>query len=295
MGQIAEQYARGSSRETPAGGRGGIGDGSIRSGEGRDQARLQLARAIEVEIIPRLVLAGRAGQPEPQRQREPLVLRPAPEEVAEFSGIVLGQDAGDAAAYVQGLQDRGATIETLFLDLLAPAARRLGELWSADLVDFVEVTIGLGRLQQVLREFTPAFQRDAVLRSRSRRLLIVPTIGEQHTFGLIMVAEFFRRAGWGVWRSFGPSSELVDVVRQEWFSVVGFSAGSETRLDALASEIRAVRRASCNRAVGVMVGGPVFVAHPEFVPLVGADTMANDGRDAPRQAEDLIRLLARMG
>jgi methanogenic corrinoid protein MtbC1 len=294
VGQLLEQYARGTTNETSASRCNGLGEAAIRGEEGRDQARLQLARAIEVEIIPRLVLAGRAGEPAP-RAREPLVLRPAAEEVAEFSGIVLGQDADGAMAYARAMQGRGATVETLFLDLLAPAARRLGELWTADLVDFVEVTIGLGRLQQVLREFTPAFQRDALLRSRGRRLLMVPAIGEQHTFGLTMVAEFFRRAGWVVWRSFGPSGELVELVRQEWFSVVGFSLGSETRLDALASEIRAVRRASCNRAIGVMVGGPVFVAHPELVPQVGADATANDGRDAPRQAEDLIRLLARMG
>jgi methanogenic corrinoid protein MtbC1 len=293
VGQLAEQYARGSANETPAA-RCRIGEAAMRREEIADPARLQLARAIEVEIIPRLVLAGRAGHVQHQAP-ESLLLRPAPEEVAEFSGIVLASEVGEATAYARSMQDRGASVETLFLDLLAPAARRLGELWTADLVDFVEVTIALGRLHQVLREFTPAFQRDAVLSGHSRRLLIVPTIGEQHTFGLVMVAEFFRRAGWVVWRSFGPSSELVELVRREWFAVIGFSAGSETRLDALASEIRAVRRASCNRAVGVMVGGPVFVASPELVPLVGADATANDGRSAPRQAEDLIRLLARMG
>ena len=48
---------------------------------------------------------------------------------------------------------------------------------------------------------------------------------------------------------------------------------------------------SLNRAVGVMVGGIPFSAHPERVALVGADTTAIDGRDAVMQAERLIQLL----
>ena len=38
------------------------------------------------------------------------------------------------------------------VDLLAPAARLLGEYWEDDRCDFVDVTMGLWRLQEVVHE-----------------------------------------------------------------------------------------------------------------------------------------------
>jgi MerR family transcriptional regulator, light-induced transcriptional regulator len=75
--------------------------------------------------------------------------------------------------------------------------------------------------------------------------------------------------------------------------VVGLSVSCEVQLDALVSTIRLIRRASRNQAVGILVGGPVFVEHPEMVPLVGADATAVDGRQAPVQAENLLALISK--
>ena len=173
----------------------------------------------------------------------------------------------------------GLPIETLYLDLLAPTARHLGDLWEADVCDFTQVTIGLGRLQQVLHELSHAFQSEmAAAASLGRRVLLIPVPGEQHSFGLFMVAEFFRRAGWDVCGTeVDTRQDLVRTMRDQSFAVVGLSASCGTRLDALAASIRAARRASRNRGVGVMVGGPLFVGHPELVAHVGADATALDG------------------
>ena len=42
-----------------------------------------------------------------------------------------------------------------------------------------------------------------------------------------------------------------------------------------------------------MVGGPMILARPELVALVGADATAVDARQACVQAEHLLELLAR--
>ena len=52
--------------------------------------------------------------------------------------------------------------------------------------------------------------------------------------------------------------------------------------------IAAVRQASCNGDLAILVGGPLFALHPEFVGKVGADGMTIDGREAPLLAESLI-------
>ena len=74
--------------------------------------------------------------------------------------------------------------------------------------------------------------------------------------------------------------------------MIGISIGSHTRLDAVARQIRAVRRASRNRAIGVMVGGPLLIDHPEIASVVGADTTAADGAQAVAQAEGTARIAA---
>ena len=246
---------------------------------------------IETEIIPRLVLARRAtGE---SRDGGPAGASLGSDQVNEFARLVLTHDAAVALSMVDGLRARGVPVERLYLELLAPAARRLGELWTEDLCDFTEVTVGLGRLQQVMHELSPAFRNECAQRDHGRCILLAPAPGEQHTFGLWMVAEFFRRAGWNVWSlPFGTAQEMAALVRREWFAVVGLSAACASRIDGLAAAIRMIRRSSRNRAVGIMVGGPLVLSQPDLVPLVGADATAVDARQAIFQAQDLLALLA---
>ena len=260
----------------------------------RPEQRLdRLARTIELEVIPRLVLARRAVAPE-QRLEAPIApLIPSTQEIAEFAGIVLGRSGPAASSYVEALRGRGLTSEALYLDLLAPTARHLGDLWTEDLRSFAEVTLALLRLHQVMHELSPTFQAEIEHHEPDLRALLVPAPGEQHFFGVAMVTEFFRRAGWSV--AGGPVAtvdDLAGLVRRTRFAVVGISVACDSDLDVLVASIRAVRRESRNPAVGVMVGGPTFVQHPELVRLVGADTTAVDGRQAVLQAHSLLDLLA---
>jgi methanogenic corrinoid protein MtbC1 len=256
-----------------------------------------IASTIEFEIVPRLVLAHRTGFTSGTTGvplSHGLDWRPGTEQVAEFSQIVLSRDVADAVAYIDGLRNSGTSLEAIYLDLLAPSARYLGDLWEEDLADFTAVTVGLWRLQQIVRDLGSSFVQESDHREQGRRLLLAPGMGEQHSFGLFMVGEFFRRAGWDVWaQGASTADELVEIVRREWFAVIGLSVACESHLEGLASVILRLRRASRNRSVGIMVGGRAFSEHPEFVALVGADASAVDGRQACLQAESLLAMLAR--
>lgn len=253
------------------------------------EARLALlAQAIEHEIIPRLMLAHRVpsvGLPQPSLQAPQL----SEFDVQEFSKLVLSLDEDVAQACINAMRTRGISIETIYLDLLAPVARYLGELWEQDLCDFTEVTVGLGRLHRVLRELSPAFGQSHDLPASGRRILLLPGPGEQHTFGLVMVAEFFRRAGWDV--AGGPweaGADPVVMVRREWFDVVGFSLANVQHLSELSKCIGNVRKAALNPDIGIMVGGPAFSLNPEYVKDVQADIAVGNGSKAPQLAEDLV-------
>jgi methanogenic corrinoid protein MtbC1 len=252
---------------------------------------LGLVKAIEGEIVPRLVLSRRAAR-KAASGRVAEDASPDEDNVNELAMMLLKYDASVALAYVESIREVGAPLSAIYLNLLSPAARRLGELWHDDRCSFVEVTLGLCSLHQVLRSLSPQFVGEAGAAGRDRRILLVPAPGEQHTFGLMMVAEFFRRSGWDVrYEAAEYVDDLVRLVRGEWFSVIGLSVGCETRIESVAPAIRSLRRASCNRGLGVMVGGAIINAQPDLVPLIGADATAGDGFHAVQQAEQMVNLL----
>ena len=262
------------------------GFGSVEAAN--DTHMLQLARTIEQEIIPRLMLAHRASAD--------TEIRPASsgktitaDEVTQFAKLVVSHEEDSALASIQTWRDRGISIESIYLDLLAPTARHLGELWNDDLCNFTDVTVGLGRLQRVLRELSPALGRNVEHPAMGRRILLMPGPGEQHTFGLVMVGEFFRRAGWdvtgGAW---AVAADAPAMVAAEWFDVIGFSIGAEIHLQSLASTIAAVRHATCNHDIAVLVGGPMLSQRSDVLNQVGADGMTIDASDAPALAERMV-------
>jgi methanogenic corrinoid protein MtbC1 len=256
----------------------------------RERRMGQLVTTIESEIIPRLLLANRAGLG--AIGADFTAAARLPEQIDEFARLLLAHDVTIARTYVETVRAQGETLDNVYLDLLAPAARRLGELWSDDRCTFSEVTVGLCRLHQLLRDLSPDFGGEAAEPTQRRRVLLAPTPGDQHIFGLMMVADFFRREGWDVWSEIADTADqLCEIVSSQWFSVVGLSLGSEVRLDALSGSIHAIRKASRNRSVGVMVGGALFARQPELVTQIGADATALDGRRAPAQAAGVVSML----
>ena len=219
---------------------------------------------------------------------------PTSAEVETLVDLVLALDQQAAADYVANLHANGTAAESLYLDLLTPTARRLGVMWAEDECTFADVTIGMVRLQHVMRELVPAFlgphfAEGVQPRPNAPRALLVQMPGEQHGMGLAMVVAFFRRAGWNVANDpVADSDELISLVRRQSYGIVGISVSCSERIEQLASAIAGIRRLSCNAGIGIMVGGPPFLEHPQLAEMVGADATAIDGRQAVQQAHLLI-------
>jgi methanogenic corrinoid protein MtbC1 len=255
--------------------------------DGNRDARL--VRAVEAEIVPRLLMAHRQASlatPEPAAQT-PGVMRA--DLVNRMSDLVRFGNEGQASAMASDLRRDGVSVESLFLDLLAPTARRLGNMWEQDEASFADVTMGLWRLQQLMRELSPVFQTEATRHVMDRKALLAPVPGEQHVFGVSMVAEFFHRAGWETFCAPLHSTEqLTEMVGGEWFNIAGLSVSGESQLDHASKAIREVRKRSANPRIGIIVGGHIFHEHPNLVQKLGADLSAPGGPAAPQRAAELV-------
>lgn len=248
-----------------------------------------LQRTIEREIVPRLMLAHRLAGAEARASASASAssLMPGSADVDALTALILQDDGPACSLFVERLRGQGVAMETVFLELLAPTARKLGVMWERDQCDFTQVTLGLWRLQNLLFELSPDLPEFAVDPTVGpRRAMFTSAPGSQHTLGLLMVSEFFRRAGWDVWSEQSATlEELLDVARSDWFDLIGVSASTDSQINGVTSLIRSLRRVSRNPRVGLMVGGPIFLARPELVASVGADFTAVDARQAVAAAE----------
>jgi len=244
-------------------------------------------RTIETELVPRMLMAHQTGQAHP-RPVATGARTLTPQDIPDFLQEVLGPEDAGAAEYVRQLLADGVSVESIYLDLLSPAAHELGLRWEDDECSFVDVTVAMGRLQRVLRELSQVFQSEGGEPAKEGQVLLTCLPGEQHTLGLIMVAEFLIRDGFRVhvgtpW----SEADLLTMVRTDWFDLIGFSAGCESRLSVLKREIHRIRANSRNPNVQILVGGQVFSLDPALVDRVGADGWARDARESSVVARTL--------
>jgi methanogenic corrinoid protein MtbC1 len=250
---------------------------------------IKLGRTIEYDVIPRLMLA--LG---PQSIEDDLTDRrgaaEAADRVEEFVDLVLAHDTPVAIKYVTTLRSEGMPLATVYLDLLSPAARRLGEMWENDECSFTDVTIGVCRMHQVLLEFSRCFDATSDSTHQEREALIVPAPGEQHTFGIFMIMEFLRRRGWDCFSGAPATSKAFQtLVNAHAFGVIGISISADKHIDATAGEIDWIRSRSRNRDAVILVGGSAIQKDPGLVHKMGADGTASDGEEAVRTIARLTR------
>ncbi len=269
-----------------------------RSRGGTGGRTINLIPTIQSQVIPRLHAALQTSLHAPRRSMLPRTAATDEQvlqnEVTFFADRLLASDQKQIHARVDALRSEGRSLETIYLDIFAPAACRLRDLWSDDFCGIADVTLALCTLQGTLRHYATDFYAEtATLDTGMRALLVSPSEKRSHvalpTFGLLLMSEFFRREGWDAWIERDlTSGSFRGAVVGEWFDLVEVLATSDEQLDEITSGIQAIRRGSPNPAIGVIVCGQVFIDHPEFVRLVGADLMAADPLSSLSQAKNYV-------
>lgn len=215
-------------------------------------------RTIEKDVVPRLFVA----QSAPRlfglvRAREIETVTIGSKEAEQFAESALKHDAHLLLRQVEQLLSRGIAVETILLDLLGPASRHLGVMWEEDRCDFVQVTMGLWRLQEIVHTLGASVPGSAIDSEAPRSILLGRVPGEQHGFGLVLVEEFFRRAGWSTLAADAEAdvSDFTGMVRAHAFDAIGLTAATDRHIGPLPAQIAAIRSASRNPDIFVMLGG----------------------------------------
>jgi MerR family transcriptional regulator, light-induced transcriptional regulator len=230
-----------------------------------------LFAAFDSAILPRL------------RQRYGAPRRAVPAgDIEVLTRLLMEPDERAATAFVDSWGE-AATTEQRALDLLAPAARRLGRMWEEDSADFVAVTVGLGRLTAMAGRL---FEDGEAVPDCGGRIWLAAAPGESHVFGIRLLAGFYRAAGWRVAESDGAGFNRVG--SGEPWHIVGYTIGSRCNLRGLRAEIAAARRV-LPATTPVFVGGPLVAVEPGIAHFLGADAAFFDAPTAIQASNALLK------
>ncbi len=250
-----------------------------------------LVKAIETQVIPRLMLAHKSDKQKAEMQVQRNINKHifSKESIAEFTQVLLQNDVDISKIYVEALLEEGVNLEDIYLELFQPSARHLGTMWEEDGEDFSAVTLGLWKMQQTMYYFSDSFLSNELINRRKGSIYLCPFPGSQHSMGLFMVSEFFRKDNWNVEGDPSLSGrDLKKRISQNYFDILGISIGSLSHIDGLSTLIKSLRKTSKNPNIFIMIGGPMALISPNLFNNVGADMQASNAKDAVLQATDLI-------
>jgi len=252
-----------------------------------------LAQMVESQIIPRLVQAHESSRPESpvadhasesgavldDIRTDAIIL--GAETTRLFAEMVVSNVPGALSKFVAALLEQGILMASVYDDLLAPTAGLLADLWDDDKLSYTEVTIAMGRLQQLIRGLAWRTPYNGDDDPASPSVLFAPRPGEKQTFGFYMMEEFFRWSGWRAWIDTATKSEeIISTVRSQWFDMFCMNVSRDADMPGVTAMVQALRKASQNPDLFILMSGGPFTEHPERVAMVGADAAAASGGEA---------------
>jgi methanogenic corrinoid protein MtbC1 len=210
--------------------------------------------------------------------------------VQTFAMMTVNSKANENLAFVEELLRQGLTESEIFLDLIGPAARFLGEQWEDDRVDFLEVTLGLVSMHELTHRLGYEYQAGPQTLGPTYRIMLSCVPGSMHLLGPVIVSSFFRAEGWQVVLEVSPTeSELSHAVANEWFDVVGVSVSTSDQLTKLKQLVKVLKKSSRNPSLSVLAGGPIFLDTSLSADKFGLDSICTDPQEAVEIAGGFAR------
>ena len=167
-------------------------------------------------------------------------------------------------------------------NLLEIAAQRIGEGWCCENLNFVDVTVAVGRLQSTFRRLyqdTGAF----AARRNGGSALILPAPGDEHVFGMFFVEELYRASGWATTLAMPETpGDWIKRASSQSFDVICISWSSERCGEALARCIGSVRKRA---RPAIICGGHAALLNQERLGVLGVDLVSA----SPQLALDFSR------
>lgn len=226
------------------------------------------ARTVAVDALTRVAARGETVAL-PRREAD------LAQQIEQFCDYLVGRSDIIPADIRTTLANGETSPDSIYDEVFRRAAAELGQRWCDDRASFLDVTLGMGKLQALLRRYGQSFDAFDSARVSKPSALFAVVPGEEHRFGLCMAADYFRRAGWDVEVLDHCGTEgLCRAAAERGPDLIGLSAGSRRMLSSLARVVAALRT-SIPKSL-ICVGGQLTSQEPFLVERMGVDSVVSD-------------------
>ena len=184
---------------------------------------------------------------------------------------------------VQRMLADGVRRETIADAYIPALARQMGDRWCEDSMSFAEVTIGVSRLQSLLRSLGPEWRSSSNGDPNTRSALVIVVTDNFHTLGAMVLSGQLRRLGLSVRLELGADPDrIAEALRKTDYGAVLISAYKGESLERLRRMVEAIKELG-EGAPPVVLGGSILVNAEDRDTLVrktGCDFVTNDVSEA---------------
>ncbi len=152
-------------------------------------------------------------------------------------------------------------------------ARRMGDEWCSDELGFAGVTIGVSRLQSMLRELGPDWSGDQSADPAAPSIMLLVPQEVYHTLGAMVLAGQLRRIGLSVRMMLAArAEEVAERIQRTKYDAVFISSSQGETLESLRRIVDVVKTAT-DQPPPVVVGGSLLEVESkeDVTALTGAD------------------------
>ncbi len=250
---------------------------------------LWLNKTIESEIIPRLLMGHKLESANQVADGQSSNIEVKQTEIVDFCQTLLDGPIADCFTFIDRMQKSGHSLVSLYMNLVPASTRRLQQLWETDENSFTEVTLALGRAQNLIHQLSPSFMSQGKLSEFQGNALLINAPGSQHTLGILIMGEFFKLNGWNRTVEIETTSaDLKDRIRLQAYDLLAISISCEDQWGTMETLLNEVKKVSKNKGILTMAGGPLFDFKPELIQECSADVCELTAEDAIKKVSDLI-------
>ncbi len=226
-------------------------------------------------------------EPEPVSAKQPRLL----EVYADYIDALYVWDIKRAESIVVASSEAGVGWKLIYMEILLPALRQLGDWWEAGNVTVAQehaVTEMTRRLMG--RLYTRESSHCAVL-DHAPLALVGSVTGDIHTLGARMTADFLEDAGWQVIFLGGdvPQEEFVKAAEHHSSGLIALSVTCEAFLTVTENLLHYLRQRWRPDDLHILVGGCAALRFSEQLLACGADAVAEDPQNAAQLAAPWLR------
>ena len=170
-----------------------------------------------------------------------------------YLNALLEGDEGGAASAVMSVVTAGASIPEVYVRILTPAMKRMGELWRENKISIAQQKLAT---EITLNQMDKLRSLGVTKQKSPYRALVCCVTGEMHSTGARMAADLFRLEGWSVdfLGADVPAEDIVAMVKNRRPHLLALSVTMKPNLKYVRTLLAALGalapRQRCSSAVG---------------------------------------------